>query len=55
MCSAIFQPNSEKNLVKKPVVISTTAEKLKTPEYSVDKTAKKPLENPAPVPRKLKP
>ncbi len=55
MCGDIFLSNSKKNLVKKPALAQTTAEKLKTPEYSVDKSSKKPLENPARTPRKLKP
>lgn len=40
------QPYPKKDPSKTPAIVNTVAEKLKKPEYSVDKSAKKSGENP---------
>lgn len=52
MSNNIFQIHQENNPAKQTTVKNTAAEKLKIPEYSVDKTAKKPAEHPASTPKK---
>jgi hypothetical protein len=47
------QPYPKKDQPKKPIVVAS-AEKLKSSEYSVDKTTKKPGENPASTLKKRK-
>jgi hypothetical protein len=51
MSRILFQITQKKTQVKQQVIIATTADKLKLPEYSVDKTAKKPAENPDTAPK----
>lgn len=54
MSSHQFRSQQKKEQIKKPVISNTTAEKLKKPEYSVDKTAKKSSENPSSMPKNRK-
>jgi hypothetical protein len=50
----VMYNNTFKPQIKKPVIASTTAEKLKVPEYSVDKSPKKSAENPDLTPKNSK-
>lgn len=46
--------NQKKSPPNKPAIVNTTAEKLKKPEYSVDKSAKQASEKPSSIPKSRK-
>lgn len=54
MSNRPFQSQREKEEILKPVIVNTTAEKLKAPEYSVDKSSKKPNEIASSIPNNRK-